>query len=262
MNWNDPNQIAIFAGWGQWAGAIGSFLAVVVAIWISLRSSKESQRQSKQTRYDAARPVVVISEGPFHSRDQQLGSEKYSKISIQADKPSWIDWSIPCHQVTLKNVGTGTAFNVISVLFGPEALNDDGKSLDASQNDHWQHKFTTMAVNDKQEGKYWVFKKEYTRLKQHLGTHSLLAPAQPLIDPSEKLIHYDLPYVCRVTTTYHDVFKRKHASIFDLDIQGNWVMKAILEDIPKDIYDLEYNDQHSQISLFKRFINRFSKSLA
>lgn len=253
MNWSDPNFVALFAAWGQWVAAFSTLTAVAVAIWIAFRSSKESRKQSRQVGYDAARPVLVISEGPFDWPDQQFGHEKYSRISNQIGKPGWIDWNVNKHKVTLKNVGTGTAFNVISVLFGPESLNENGKSADASQNDYWQQKKNILSVGDKEEGEYWVFRATNSRLKKNVAGYSLLAPAQPLLDSSDKAgAYYEPTYVCRVTTTYHDIFKRKHMSIFDLDLRGNWNMTAILEDISHDLYDLQKNDLPSHTPLLKR----------
>jgi hypothetical protein len=84
VNWSDPNFVSLFGAWGQWAGAFGSFAAVIVAIWIALRSSKVSQKQSLQASYNAARPVLVVSEGPFDSSDQQLGHEKFLELAFRA----------------------------------------------------------------------------------------------------------------------------------------------------------------------------------
>jgi hypothetical protein len=66
-------------------------------------------------------------------------------------------------------------------------------------------------------------------------------------------------FICRVTTTYRDIIKRKHASIFDLDIRGYWVLRAFLEDIPKDLYDLQKGEQLSHIQPLSRYFSCFSK---
>jgi hypothetical protein len=70
---------------------------------------------------------------------------------------------------------------------------------------------------------------------------------------------YEDWFICRVTTTYRDIFKRKHASIFDLDIRGYWILRAFLEDIPKDLYDLQRDDQSFRNQPLTRYLGRFSR---
>lgn len=45
--------------------------------------------------------------------------------------------------------------------------------------------------------------------------------------------------VARLTLTYRDVFDHKHASIYDLTQMGEWVCVYVLNDIVKDIRDLD-----------------------
>jgi hypothetical protein len=266
VNWNDPNQIATFAALGQWAGAIGSLLAVIAAAWIALRSGKASQRQSLQARYDAARPILVIEgNDPVYETDtsayairDSLTYKRSLVLHTQPGKKGWIDWNEPEHLIALKNIGSGSALNVMSVIFGPEALEDKDKLLDASKNDYWQHKINILSVGERKECKY--HKPAQHLLKGNVNRYSFLAPPQPLIDPSDKKrLLYEEWAVCRITTTYHDIFKRKHASIFDLDIRGYWIMRAILEDIPSDLYDLQKDDQSSRFRLLRKCLSLFSK---
>lgn len=271
MDWNNPNHIAIFAGLGQWVSAIASFLAVIVAIYISIRSSNDSQKQSRRVRYDSARPALVISgANPVHtlndrhvndsayiSRDDR-GIHLFQKINTQLGKRGWIDWNASEHLITLQNVGTGVAFNVMSVIYGPESLEDNGKILDASKNDYWHYKINILTIGENKACKY--SKPVQHLLKGTVDGYSLLAPPQPIIDPSDKKrMLYEDWFICRVTTTYRDIFKRKHASIFDLDIRGYWIMRAFLEDIPKDLYDLQRDDQHVRIQPLTRYLGHFSK---
>jgi hypothetical protein len=153
MDWNNPNHIAIFAGLGQWVSAIASFLAVVVALYVSIRSNSASQKQSQRVRYDSARPALVISgENPVHtisdrnvndsayiSRDDR-GINRFQTINTQPGKQGWIDWNASEHLITLQNVGTGVAFNVMSVI------ENNGKILDASKNDYWHYKINLLNI--------------------------------------------------------------------------------------------------------------------
>ena len=271
MDWNNPNHIAIFAGLGQWVSAITSFLAVVVALYVSIRSNNASQKQSQRVRYDSARPALVISgENPVYnvnyrnvndsayiSLDDRRG-DLFQTINIQLGKQGWIDWNASEHLITLQNVGTGVAFNVMSVIFGPESLEDNGKILDASKNDYWQCKINILNIGENKACKY--SKPVQHLLKGNVDGYSFLAPPQTIIDPSDKKrMLYEDWFICRVTTTYRDIFKRKHASIFDLDIRGYWIMRAFLEDIPKDLFDLQRDDQPFRVQPLARYLDRFSK---
>jgi hypothetical protein len=135
MIWNDPNQIALFAAIGQWASAIASFLAVVVAVSIAIWSSKNAQKQSRRIRYDSVRPALIISgEDPVHTLNERNRNDDayisrknghyFQIITMQPGEQGWIDWNASDHFITLQNVGTGVAFNVMSAIFGPESLVD------------------------------------------------------------------------------------------------------------------------------------------
>jgi hypothetical protein len=46
-------------------------------------------------------------------------------------------------------------------------------------------------------------------------------------------------YIARIVTTYQDIYGRKHASIFDADDMGRLEQVDFLENISKDLRDLE-----------------------
>ncbi len=60
------------------------------------------------------------------------------------------------------------------------------------------------------------------------------APKQPLSQPTSK----EPRCICRVTITYHDIFHRKHASIYDLVFREGWQVVAFIDDITNDLSDL------------------------
>lgn len=266
MRWGDPTFVALFAAWGQWISAIGSFLAVGVAIWISLYANKAAQQQSRQDRYDTARPVLVMSDTDLQYDttahafiNSKLRSyDQYSRICVQKDLWTWIDWNEEKQTTNVKNVGAGTAFNITSMMFGPEAVSGNSKTFDA-KNICWKYKINILSANENKQCEY--YKSIYQFLKKgDIRGYSFLAPPQPIVDPSDReRLYTELVAVCRVVITYHDVYKRKHASIFDLDVRGYWIMKAILEDIPMDIYDLERANQPSRIPLLKRLLKNSNR---
>lgn len=84
--------------------AIATFLAVVVALGLGLREG----RHALQTRYDDARPVLIIV-------------SDLTSIPVHQGNESELDWT---KQPTLdvRNVGNGPAFNIKSVIYGPAAI--------------------------------------------------------------------------------------------------------------------------------------------
>lgn len=55
----DPWPTDVFAAWGQWAGGIGSILAVVAAVWVVRRDSKIKRRDEHELRVSRARGIIA-----------------------------------------------------------------------------------------------------------------------------------------------------------------------------------------------------------
>ncbi|MGZ6375557.1 MAG: hypothetical protein ACXWPI_12660 [Ktedonobacterales bacterium] len=51
--------------------------------------------------------------------------------------------------------------------------------------------------------------------------------------------------LARYTITYHDIFGRRHAAIYDYDSQHRWRSVAFLTNIPQDLEELN-RQQHIQ----------------
>ena len=71
-----------------------------------------------------------------------------------------------------------------------------------------------------------------------IGEYSLCVPEERA--PEQNFNQSDRRDRCiaRLTLTYHDIFGRKHASIFDLTQTGGWVEIAIIPNIEHDLGDL------------------------
>ncbi len=151
----------------------------------------------------------------------------------------------------MENQGTGTAFNIMSVLYGPESvvLDFNTRTTDLN-NHHWTCLTDSLAVGESKECVYQQGGSTFFQGQKHLGKYSLNALPQPFIQPMDQ----EPTYLCRVTTTYHDIFRRKHASIFDLDINGNWTMRACLENIKQDLHDLEGSKNEKKGNLAKTLV--------
>jgi hypothetical protein len=237
-------------GIAQAAAAIATFLAVGVALWLGIREG----RRSLQARYDDARPVLIIGPDPSPH-------DPWTHIPVHQGNDHELDWSKQPY-VNVSNVGNGPAFNVKSVIYGPEAIavSDSSTTLGVFENlsggvtwkhfstekeNHWYH-WTTDAISqgNRETLQYTLagpntpyrFSEANKQIesKDHKQTYTFNAPKHPLSKPTLKE-----PWsICRMTITYHDIFHRKHASIYDLIFCQGWQQKAIIDDITNDLSDL------------------------
>jgi hypothetical protein len=220
------------------AAAIATFLAVLVALGLGVRGD----RRSLQARYDNARPVLRIVSGP-------------QVIPVQQGNEMYLKWDAPLPSIEVRNVGNGPAFNVRSVIYESEAiavpdqlssLGPSWKHMSDTKENHWYH-WTTDAVSQGEsiELQYAFPSKlfrnnifseanKFIESKHHKQKYAFNAPKQPLSQPTLK----DPTHVCRVVITYHDIFQRKHASIYDLVFRQRWEVIAFIDDIVKDLGDL------------------------
>ena len=221
-------------GIAQAAAAVATFLAVFVA----LRLGKREDRRSLQARYDDARPVLQIISGP-------------EGIPVHQGNQSELDWSKQPH-IEVLNVGKGPAFNIKSVIYGTEAtaIRDAASGgynrFSKEKENHW-YDWTTDAVKQGEPKQLqYVYAESFGPNKfseankyikpkdQKQKPIPFNAPEQPLSQPSLK----EPRCVCRVTITYHDLFHRKHASIYDLIFRQGWQVVAFIDDITNDLGDL------------------------
>jgi hypothetical protein len=216
------------------AGVVAAFLAVGVTLWIGIR---ERQRSS-QARYDDARPVLQIISKP-------------EGIPTERGDLSALNWKELPH-ITVLNVGKGPASNIRSVIYGPAAIAvRDAASggyihFNKDKENHW-YDWTTDVVSqaDKKELQYVYAEtfgpNQFSETNKHIQPKDhkqkpipFNAPEQPLSQPSLK----EPRHICRVTITYHDIFHRKHASIYDLVFRQGWQVVAFIDDIISDLSDL------------------------
>ena len=240
--------------------ALGAAAAAGAAAWQAYETRKQvaesksqgemAREQFLQARYDDARPVLILVSDP-------------EKIPVQAGNEIYLDWERqPPPVLDVCNVGNGPALNVKSVIYGPEAeafavsspmssdfewkyLSDEKAKEEKEK--HWYH-WTTYAVSQDESKQL-----QYNRASKTFGTnhfsethmsiesnehthrYTFNAPKQPLESPN---ISREPWRICRVTITYQDIFRRKHASIYDLVFRQGWQVVALLDDISKDLDDL------------------------
>lgn len=225
-------------GIAQGIAAIATFCAVLVALHLG----KKEEGRFLQARYDAARPVLLItSDG--------------TSIPVHQGDGTCINWEE--HPVlTIRNVGNGTAFNVRSVIYGPEMLSSSNyfngwqhridEQAQKEKEYHWYHWTTDALPQGEAQALSYTFANTFnlnTFAPKHKNLHSkgkkwfyaLNAPKQPLQSHNVSKEPWCL---CRVTITYEDIFHRNHASIYDLIYRQGWQVVALLDDIEHTLCDL------------------------
>ena len=235
--------------------ALGAAVAAGAAAWQAYETRKQvaesksqgdtAREQFLQARYDESRPALIITS------DSQ-------SIPVHQGDDTWIDWEKqPPPTLEVYNVGRGSALNVKSVIYGPEAraITDSngmwqywvGIKAEEEKEEHWYH-WTTDVVNQG-ETKALVYHRpskifgvnQFTEARTFLESkknndhYPFHAPKHPLERPN---ISKERWRICRVTLTYQDIFHRKHASIYDLVFRQGWQVVALLDDTRNDLDDL------------------------
>jgi hypothetical protein len=235
LNWNAIGAIA------QAVAAIATFLAVLVA----LRLGKREDQRSLLARYDNARPILII-----------VSSQQ--NIPLQQGNDSYLDWNNQPPVIEVCNVGNGPALNVRSVIYGPEAIaladpsttpggfiwkHLSGEKGKEEREKHWYHWTTDVVSRGEQRKLQHTLAGAFSPIKfseanKSVGSKShkyaFNAPKQPLSSPNSG----EPWHLCRVAITYHDIFHRKHASIYDLIFRQGWQAEALIDDIISDLDDL------------------------
>ena len=192
---------------------LGAVLTAIVAI-------RDNRKQTQQTQYHSSRPLLVPEGAP----------------KFQNDKPQWLDWNVNEQVLAVRNVGSGVALNVASVLYGCESYVVDwatNKRSESEKSIHWTCWLGVPIASD--ETKETTHKKGngiFYEKNMHIRQHSFNAPPEPRVVP-----HQNQPFIiARITITYLDIFKRKHASIFDyVQHTGGWKLVEFLEEIKEDL---------------------------
>ncbi len=200
----------------------------------SQEASAASERHSQAT-INAVNKQIAASEAQFQQERyiEHLpllipeGAPKFQSV-----KSLFLNKTTNEQRISIHNVGPGVALNVASVLFS-ESYNT--VSDDAITYIHWtcwlgvpvaaglvmkaDHKLN-RGLNDDVNN-------------MRIGSYTLNAP-----EPNP---NFSLPNtLARITITYLDIFRRKHASIFDYVETDGWQLVEFLEDITDDLHDLQF----------------------
>ena len=158
------------------------------------------------------------------------------------DHDEWLKWDAPQQPLTLNNVGTGTAFNVASVLYGCTAYLHDGptgpKLSPAVNNPHWSSWLgVPIPAGAELPAPLTLGASTFLQGNDHIGGYSFHAPEQPSM--AAIATQGVLWAVARLTITYHDISGRKYASIFDYVRARGWYKVDIIPGIDRDLDDME-----------------------
>jgi len=131
----------------------------------------------------------------------------------------------------LQNIGTGPAFNIYGILFGPPFQNTPPRERYII----WNYGFLPTGI----------LGKEIT-----LSQGSSL-PSETTVSGYTLYVPDDAQHIgciARLTLTYHDIFGRKLASIYDYQNRLGWICVKHIENLEHDIYELDEQEPTTQQS--------------
>jgi hypothetical protein len=200
--------------------------AVVVALFLGLRQRADAL----EAQYDAQRPIIV----PAHPRVRLLtlqGGGDVIEIPLEHD----FNLTGASNIVRLANVGAGVAMNVQGVVFGPK-LSEPGPTPETPS-----HSLSVAAplppgllleVLAKQGGLTIQGSDQIVRGEKLYAPAPVPVPMQSASGESSGSVS---PAQYRLTLTYHDLFGRMHASIYDYTWEKVWEIRKVERAITKDL---------------------------
>ena len=201
--------------WFITAIAIG---AVIVVAWLLWQTRRQAQ-EMLEARYAQSRPLVIPVDGPPLRGD---GVREEFDPYAGPDRPLF------------RNIGPGPALNVWAVIFGPRptvpsALHPERRTVIqqvpvAAAGESYGYGAAGFTIIDGE-----------TTLDGR-PDHTLYAPPEPA--QGEVTGHAAVRILARYTITYHDIFGRKHMSIFDFDLRHHWRCVGFVANIPKDLEEV------------------------
>ena len=140
----------------------------------------------------------------------------------------------------LKNIGVGPAFSIYGTLFGPPV----NSQLLPMRYVVWNYPALTPGVPG---DKITLLPGGHISSNTEIKGYTLYVP-----DDEDHV-----GVLARFTLTYHDVFGRKHASIYDYHSVIGWMSRGHFSDIEYDIYELDQQTPGAKQS--KQFFYEVSK---
>src|SRR5260221_5302450 len=181
------------------------------------RQIATSEHQAREALYNQQKPVLVPV-GDLGNIIETSGGKPHVKWGYQ-------------NQVIdgLRNIGVGPALNIYGILFGPPLNSLPPRERYVV----WNY----AALSPSQEGDKITFQ-QFTNVTSEttIGRYPLYVP-----DDAD---HTGI--IARFTLTYHDVFGRKHASLYDFHAQYGWMCRGHFPNIEDDIRELDQQTPMTQ----------------
>ncbi len=177
------------------------------------RQIEASERQAKEALYNQQKPVLV----PVGDLGNIIGT---------SDGKLYVKWDYQNQVIGgLRNAGVGPALNIYGILFGPPYITTP-PTPPRERYVVWNY----PALSPGQEGDE-ITLQQFTNISSEItiGGYPLYVP-----DDADHI-----GIIARFTLTYHDVFGRKHASIYDYHSQSGWRNRGHFPNIDHDIYELD-----------------------
>ena len=225
-------------------GAIGAFIAAIAASFAGLFTYRIMQAGQKQVELariqnqqtleserDAQLPVLM----PTKSIESAGYAEKGpGGESIQHAQLGY-DRAFRFARVEIANVGPGLALNVCGVLFEPRPDAEVHRTTGQYHFHRYDKPFTPGAppITMDWTGSGLPFVGDVTLDTD--GRYTLYAASTPR---PGNLFHGAPQMNARLTLTYSDIFGRRHAAIYDLTAQWEWINVAYLRNIPRGLDEI------------------------
>jgi hypothetical protein len=224
---------------------IGTFIAVVVTaletVAIAIFAIPTIQAYRKQVQIGQAQVKVSQEQQYNQFRPILYPGGDLEKFVDRTSGKIHVQWGYQNQEMAgLCNIGVGPAFNIYGVLFGPP-------------------------VNSQPPQERYVLW-NYPALSPGVpGDKITLSPGSSIAsDTTIKGFTLYVPddedhvgTLARFTLTYHDVFGRKHASIYDYHSVMGWISRGHFSDIEKDVYELDQEAPATKMS--NQFYYRLGK---
>jgi hypothetical protein len=195
------------------------FIAILTAITIKAYNKQvqiglEQVKATQEQTFNQARPILY----PPTDMSGLVEMDQGSKI---------IRWGGGSQRIIegLQNIGTGPAFNIYGLFFGRMSRNTPPHERYAA----WNYGVLPHNVTGDK-----ITLSQGTNLKSET-----ILEGHPLYVPDDE---QHIGRIARLTLTYHDIFGRKFASIYDYQSILGWICVGHFQDIEQDLRELDDQD--------------------
>lgn len=209
----------------DWIAALSTLVSTIATIVIAFLTYKTIHAYKEQIKL-AQEQVTIGQEQKFNdARPVLVPSSQLNSLKLSDGTPSLaFGTSQTLFFDGLKNIGKGPALNIHGIFF-PSI---DHKFPPQNRQVFWNQ--AAISFGESTQNQIVL-----GRGIQLNGTEEI-AKGCSLYAPSSKK---EIGIEVRLTLTYHDVFGRKHASIYDYSSQRGWLSKGHFPGITLDLWEAD-----------------------